>query len=304
MSASDGVRRGRDEVERLLRESAFDLRTADPLSFRTWLESELPRWRRDPSFTGQERARELRRAHPALGSLEAEWRRAVAANEASLSYAEMEALGRELAGAARGIAWLTRAAAEAPPPGNDALTTKLRGFERRERELRERIASLLAESPERREALRLGAELSTVLEKTGVAAEEARLAELLAERGRRSTQVGRDFEEEALEATLRNVAGDLGEDPASLRILRGVKLGAAALELDQLLVRRGEPGQPVEVLAMVEVKSSPNDIGAGFRWTTSDRVVFVAVDIPDRYENGAELVNPLAEPISRTLPSR
>jgi len=43
------------------------------------------------------------------------------------------------------------------------------------------------------------------------------------------------------------------------------------------------------------------DIGAGFRWTTRDLVVNVAVDIPDDYPNGAELVNPLAAPITATL---
>ncbi len=65
-----------------------------------------------------------------------------------------------------------------------------------------------------------------------------------------------------------------------------------------------EPDRPDEPAEVNGVRWTVRDIGAGYRWTTSERVVFVAVDIPDRYENGAELVNPLAEPISRTLPSR
>ena len=65
-----------------------------------------------------------------------------------------------------------------------------------------------------------------------------------------------------------------------------------------------EPDRPDEPAEVNGVRWTVRDIGAGFRWTTSDRGVFVAVDIPDRYENGAELVNPLAEPISRTLPRR
>ena len=65
-----------------------------------------------------------------------------------------------------------------------------------------------------------------------------------------------------------------------------------------------EPDRPDEPAEVNQVRWTVRDIGAGFRWTTSDRAVFVAVDIPDRYENGAELVNPLAEPISRTLPRR
>jgi hypothetical protein len=44
------------------------------------------------------------------------------------------------------------------------------------------------------------------------------------------------------------------------------------------------------------------DIGPGFRWTTRDLVVNVAVDVPDAYENGAELVNPLAAPLQQVVP--
>ncbi len=47
---------------------------------------------------------------------------------------------------------------------------------------------------------------------------------------------------------------------------------------------------------------SVRDIGAGYRWTTQDRVPAVAVDIPDAYENVAELVVPLAGPVQATIP--
>jgi hypothetical protein len=47
---------------------------------------------------------------------------------------------------------------------------------------------------------------------------------------------------------------------------------------------------------------SVRDIGAGFRWTTQGRVPAVAVEVPDAYDNGAELVNPLAEPLLATIP--
>ena len=43
------------------------------------------------------------------------------------------------------------------------------------------------------------------------------------------------------------------------------------------------------------------DSGAGYRWTTRELPVPVAVEIPDAYENPAELVNPLAEPLRATL---
>ena len=43
------------------------------------------------------------------------------------------------------------------------------------------------------------------------------------------------------------------------------------------------------------------DSGAGYRWTTRELAVPVAVEIPDAYDNPAELVNPLAEPLRGTL---
>ena len=65
-----------------------------------------------------------------------------------------------------------------------------------------------------------------------------------------------------------------------------------------------EPDRPDEPAEVNGVTWSVRDIGAGFRWTTRDSSVLVAVDIPDAYENGAELVNPLAEPLLATLPRR
>ena len=61
--------------------------------------------------------------------------------------------------------------------------------------------------------------------------------------------------------------------------------------------RLDEPAQVNGVLWSVR------DVGAGYRWTTVELGINVAVDVPDAYENGAELVNPLAEPLRATLPA-
>jgi hypothetical protein len=63
------------------------------------------------------------------------------------------------------------------------------------------------------------------------------------------------------------------------------------------------PDRPEEPAQVNGVLWSVRDIGAGFRWTTEELAVPVAVEIPDAYENGAELVNPLAEPLLATLPA-
>ena len=62
------------------------------------------------------------------------------------------------------------------------------------------------------------------------------------------------------------------------------------------------PERPEEPVIVNGVRWSVRDIGPGFRWTTTDRTVAVAVEIPDTYDNGAELVNPLTAPVEQTLP--
>ena len=63
-----------------------------------------------------------------------------------------------------------------------------------------------------------------------------------------------------------------------------------------------EPDRPEEPVVVNGVTWSVRDIGAGFRWTTRDRVANVAVEIPDAYENGAEIVNPISTQLQMTAP--
>ncbi len=62
-----------------------------------------------------------------------------------------------------------------------------------------------------------------------------------------------------------------------------------------------DPDRPDEPVTVNGVGWSVRDIGAGYRWTTRDLAVNVAVDVPDAYENGAEIVNPLCAPILAAL---
>ncbi len=54
------------------------------------------------------------------------------------------------------------------------------------------------------------------------------------------------------------------------------------------------PDRPDEPVVVNGVAWSVRDVGAGYRWTTRDRTPVVAVEIPDAYENGAEIVNPIS----------
>jgi hypothetical protein len=65
------------------------------------------------------------------------------------------------------------------------------------------------------------------------------------------------------------------------------------------------PDRPEDQVVVNDVSWSVRDIGAGFRWT-SDTAVRVAVEIPDAYANGVEIVNPISEalaPLASPAPS-
>jgi hypothetical protein len=56
---------------------------------------------------------------------------------------------------------------------------------------------------------------------------------------------------------------------------------------------------PIDVNGVVW---STRDIGPGFRWTTANRTVRIAVTIPDDYANGVEIIFPLSPVVDQTVP--
>ena len=276
MSGGARVRRGAGAIARVLRQSTFDLRTTDEAGFRAWLAEHLPRWRADPAFAAQEAIRELRRAHPRLAELEEEHRRLLHAEQIAPGYPAMQALQMELRGVTSAIAGLAAAQEEASGEKREGLARKLAGFRTRLARLREREDGVLAGMPERERVLRVRAELDDLRAATGLATAEGQLSAMQSQRGRRSGRAGGSFEDLALEASRHLVLPEHGVG-AGMVILRGVTLGAAEMEIDQLLARRGAAGERLQVVAMVEAKLNPNDLGGGFRqrqrnlaWLTGD----------------------------------
>jgi hypothetical protein len=276
------VARGTRELRRLLRQ-AVDLRSLDLEGFRHWLTHQLPFWELDPAFVQRARIRDLRQAHPELHALERSYRRATASDEASPHAARLLEVEEELSRAGKAIAGLSGALAQAEPAAQPGLQRKLTGFQDRQRALQHEQALLTQASPPRQEMLRIRAELQQLRERLGLERADAELAGLLLSQGRRSGTTGGGFEQQTLALTWQCIVPDLlgrerARATARLRILTGVGLGAARTELDQLLIRQPlRPGQPVEVLALVEVKRNLNDLAHGFRrrqenlaWFTGD----------------------------------
>jgi hypothetical protein len=265
------VVRGTAELDRLLREQTTDVRALDPPGFRRWIEAHLTRWQHDPVFAQRVRVRELRRAHPRVGELEAEARRAAKAYAATPESRRLAELHLELSGAAKAIAGLTSALERADADERAALQDKLADFRARHIQASAAKYTLEMFSPQRQALLRIGSELNQLRSSTGLAAEQYRLDALLAERGRRSGRAGGAFERLAQTATRRLVVPDLAPDPGRVRVLYGLTLGAARVELDQVVVRAPDEAEaPADVLAVIEVKRNVNDLAHGFRRRQED----------------------------------
>ncbi len=263
--------RGVRALRHVLREQTLDLRQLDLAGFRRWLGEQLARWQRDPVFVQRTRIRDLRRGQPALRQLEKEYRRAAALDAASEPFARLQELERQLTDTDKAIVGLSAALPKAAAERQPGLQQKLHAFQDRRQALHEEQAQLIAASAPRQAVLRVRTELQQLRASIGLEREEERLEQLLRQQGRRSGQAGGAFEQQAEALTESHILPDLRRRMASsaarpLRVLRGVTLGAARVEFDQLVVREPpRPGEPVEVLAAVEVKRNINDLGHGFR---------------------------------------
>jgi hypothetical protein len=269
MSAHEDPIRGAAALGRFAEENDADVRGLEPPGFGRWLERQLARWRRQPDLRQRSRIRDLRRANPRVARLEAELREATGRDERSACFARLEQVEKALRDTAKAVSGLRGALAEAEPEKAISLRRKLDGFVAERERLRREQAELERASPERREARRVREELERLRREVGLDREEARLRALLEERGQRSGRSGAAFEVQALELTRRHLVPELahavGLADGRVHVLTRVTLGAARVELDQVVVRAPAHAAPVEVLGVVEVKRNVNDVARGFR---------------------------------------
>lgn len=266
--------RGTRELHRLL-ERAVDLRNLDVEGFRHWLTRQVSFWEKDPVFVERARIRDLRRAHPELRALEREERHAAAVDAASPQAEHLLRVEGELAKTHKALAGLSAALERSGPGEQPRLRDKLSAFQARESALQHEQARWTEASAPRQELLRVRAELLRLGSDLGLERARADLAELLRQQGQRTGKEGGTFEQRVLPLTWKLIVPDLirgargargREAVARLRVLRGVGLGAARTEIDQVIIRQPRrPGRPVEVLALVEVKRNLNDLAHGFR---------------------------------------
>ena len=246
----------------------------------------MARWQTDPVFIQRTRIRDLRRAHPELRRFEAKYRRAKEVQADGAVGTRMALLERQLYRANKAVAGLERAASEAVADRRTALEAKRDAFVVQRLRLERERVELTNSSSEHRQLIDATEALQQVRDAIGLVREEASLAAMLTERGRGSGKAGTAFEQQALTLTQRHILPDFEADPVGLHVLRHVRLGAAGVELDFAIVhRRGGVDQPVDVLAIVEVKRNIDDLAHGFlrrqldlTWLTGDASGYVPAE--------------------------
>lgn len=273
--------RGTEALAACLDAGCFDLRELDVDGFRSWLQRHVDRWQRDPVFRQRANIRGLRRQFPRVVRLQRELRRAAAADAASPQFARLQRLEKRLSDVGKAIAGLSDAVRDAPPDQRPSLQRKLDAFREEQASLAQEQKRLVEASPERQVLRDLASQLDRVRALSGLAAEETELRRVLRQRGQRSGRSGESFEQSALQAVSDEIVPDLAvaADGDPVTILHGVRLGAARVELDQVIIRRNQDrSRPAEVLAVVEVKRNINDLAHGFRrrqedlcWLTGQR---------------------------------
>jgi hypothetical protein len=272
------LRRGVETLRDILRDQTFDLRTLrDPDEFRRWLAPHLRRWQEDPGFQLRAKIRDLRRRHPELRSLERQHRRAALKDAATPTAAQLLRLDRELEGAKKAAENLAAALKRAKGARRERLRLKHAEFAARRKALAAQRRALVRSSPERQRLDDLASQLRRVRRALRIGTLESRLRALNTRRGRRHGRTGEAFERTAA-AAFRTLIPELtpASAPGGVHLLRGVRLGAARVELDLVLVRERRR-RPVEVLAVAEAKRNINDLPHGFRrrqedlaWLTGD----------------------------------
>lgn len=132
-----------------------------------------------------------------------------------------------------------------------------------------RLNHLIHTCASRQRVLQLQEQLDQLKRQLGLNEKEQRLATLLRRQGQGSGRAGVEFERRAIQAARHLILPQVQPPGASLtelRILTGVTLGAARMELDQLIIQQpAQPEEAVQVLAMVETKHNINDLAHGFR---------------------------------------
>ena len=89
------------------------------------------------------------------------------------------------------------------------------------------------------------------------------------------------------------------------RAVEGTPTRVAAWGDPPVVLQCGVPaGSPTDPPVTVnDLEWTVRDTGEGFLWSTVGLATNVSVAIPGAYENGAELVNPLAAPVLQNLPA-
>lgn len=255
----------------------FDLRTLDLGGFRGWLNRQMERWQADPVFVQRRRIRDLRKTRAELRPLEKAVANAHSLDRAADGFQQLWVLERQLEQTRAALNGLDEALTSASEERRPSLAAKRNAYAVKRKALLAAHERETQGNPERQSLQQAEQALARLRMEIGLDREEAKLAEIQQQRGRGSGRAGSAFEAEALAIVRNEIIPAVAADPANVHVLQSVRLGAAGVELDFVVVRQTHPDAPVEVLAIAEAKRNINDLGHGFvrrqidlAWLTGD----------------------------------
>lgn len=259
-----------EALQSLLSERSCNLRSRHLANFRDWLAPLLAQWQQSLVFQARVKIRDIRHSSPLLRQLEHDLRQTERQDQESESFTEISQVEKDLSNTAKALKGLHGAWQQATEPERQqALKDKLEGFRQQQLHLETRLRHLVEASPTRQRVIQLREQLDQLKESLGLVDKEKQLAALLRRQGQSSGQAGQDFEARALQATQHFILPGIQpmDSPVErIQVLTGVTLGAARMELDQLIVQTAtRKDEAVLVLALVETKRNINDLAQGFR---------------------------------------
>ncbi len=261
-----GTKTGLKHLKQYLQANPTNFAQMDLDSFRVWLLQQIAAKENDPIFVLRCKIRDLQKANwetwrqlqHQLNETEYHWLNCS-------NYQRIKNLEHRIIGLQKAVAGLQQAVLNCPDHKKEDMVLKLGNYERELSACSMEQQTLIRNTPEQQTWLQAQKEFEAFGQHIGIPALEAQLQQLNQQQGQNATEAGSKFEKTVAEIVEKYIVKLVHPNSAyPVNILSQVTLGCARSELDYVIVQAPKEEEPVQILAIVEVKRNPNDIAGGF----------------------------------------
>ncbi|MEM1009014.1 MAG: hypothetical protein AAGJ35_08400, partial [Myxococcota bacterium] len=263
---------GLRSLHNFLKRNAIQLRDMDLAQFTQWLRTQIERQKQHDSIYAQQwalRARKQELRDKYLPLREAYMQQEKLFSSSSIAQV-LEKLRHQIDGSQHAQEGIHQALVTMPLEKQDTLQEKKLFFVHKQQILTEVVEMIRNTVPEVGRTEQAREAFFSFCDQHGIAQAEAAIKAAQQDSGQKRSKSGSSFEDQVYPLVQGVIVPHLLRKPQcstlpnNVHILSGVKLGSARAEIDYMVVRQAAPQKPVKVLAVVEVKRDPNDIGHGF----------------------------------------